>query len=66
MWLIVVVLLQRPKTNVSGCARTEPYSGNRSPSDMFSFLRSDLRPPRPQPNLVDMAMATGGNKGEIR
>lgn len=62
----VVSFLQRPKLNVSGCARAESYSGDRSPFDMFSFLRSDLRPPRPEPKQVDVAGANGGNKKEIR
>ncbi|KAL5494454.1 hypothetical protein EMCRGX_G015790 [Ephydatia muelleri] len=53
--------------NPSGCARAEPFSGLRSPPDMFSFLMSDLRPEKPELDLVamDQAIANAEVSGPI-
>lgn len=43
--------------NPSGCARTEPFNGVRSTRDMFSFLMSDLRPEKPELDVIAMDQA---------
>ena len=34
---------QEPEENPTGCARSEKYTGDRQPYDMFSFLMSRYR-----------------------
>ena len=67
LWLLLS-FPQRPARNLSGCCRTEKFSGKRSPRDMFSFLMSDLRPMRPNLDLMalEYAVVSAENLGSAK